>query len=390
MLSALIFLNATLFERLVSVKIWYIQLGSGDIFILIYFLYVAFTRKRILIPREFLILAVLFATSILLSIIANLSIFGFNTLVTVPLKIILAGIICSSILKSKSTSRYTILIDINIILYIFFLIFLSDALQITNLEFFNRNELVAYTSALFCLRAVSVNMAGNREVLSLAQLWLPIGILGFIIIIAQSRQSFLALIAASFALYLYSSLNKKAYILRGLVLLFCLTLITEGISTIELDGYEGSRLKTLQTLEPATRADRQRLANIFQGINGVIEKPIFGHGPTSFRRNNEFDKVSHNSYITAAYELGLFGLIIVVSAYIRLARPLSIKTQDLSLRRSSLAIGCMIVFFITQSAFIETLGKAPFYIFILCSVYIVQKAMQISLLSTNLKRDFNG
>jgi O-antigen ligase len=353
------------------------QVGPGDIFILMYFITVLLSGKRILIRNEFLILALVFATIILLSMIANVSIFGLNTLVTVPLKIVLVGIFCTDLLKSKLNRLDTIVIDLNIAINCFLLVFLSDALEITSFELFNRNELVAYTSALFCLRVVAMTQERNIGTDSSVPIWFPLLILGLMAIIAQSRQSLFALIVAGLVIYMLFSSSKTSFFLKIIVSGLCITLFVSVVSNMQFEGYQGARLKTLQNFEPATRADKQRLENISQGINGAIEKPIFGHGPTSFRRNNEFDKVAHNSYITAVYELGFVGLIVILTTFMRLARPLMIKTQNLRLRRSSIAIGGLAIFFFVQSLFIEFLGKAPFYIFLLCSIYIVQKVKNI-------------
>lgn len=386
MIAILTFLNLTLYERLFSVNIGFMQLGPGEIFILMYFPTMLLAKKRILILKEFYILALVFATIILLSLISNISMFGLNTLVNVPLKIILVGIFCSILLNSKPNRFDSIFIDLNIVLNFFFLILFSDALQISNFELFNRNEMLAYTSALFCLRVVAKTRAANLATTSSFLFWFPLLILGFMAIIAQSRQSILAIIIAGLGVYILSSSSKASYFFKFAVSGLCIGLLVSFMANVQLDGYQGARLKTIQNLEPETRADKQRLENIFQGVNGVIEKPFFGHGPTSFRRNNQFNKVAHNAYITTAYELGFVGLIVFLIIFIRLARPLRIKTQNLSLSRSSLAIGGFAIFFIVQSAFIEVLGKAPFYIFILCSSYIVQKVAAYNSLKINLNR----
>ena len=83
-------------------------------------------------------------------------------------------------------------------------------------------------------------------------------------------------------------------------------------------------------------------------------------------------KVAHNTYISTAYELGIIGIIILVSVLIYMSKTLFIKSNNINFQRSSVMIGGLVVFFIVQVAFIESLPKAPLYIFMLVTFTILR------------------
>ena len=143
--------------------------------------------------------------------------------------------------------------------------------------------------------------------------------------------------------------------------------------TIELSGYSGNRLKTLQTLEPSTRADKQRLSNIIQSYNGFKKSPIFGNGPTSFIRNNPYNKVAHNTYASTLYELGLIGLIVLFFIFKKLLMTINLKTYDERSRLFSKLVAAFSIFLIFQSLFIEALPKAPIYIILACCISLIKR-----------------
>ena len=145
-----------------------------------------------------------------------------------------------------------------------------------------------------------------------------------------------------------SSLNNKILVRRGLLTLGLFSIFVSFFLTIELSGYAGSRIQTLQTLEPSNRADKQRLANIIQSYEGFIESPIIGNGPTSFIRNNPYNKVAHNTYASTLYELGLVGIIVLLMLLKKLLMTASIQTYDERSRLFAKLIACYAIFLIFQ------------------------------------------
>lgn len=364
MLPAIIFLNLQLFERFISIDIGFIEIGPGEIFIFLYLTYNFLLKKEIKIYREFLILSILFALCILISLISNSAIYGINSLVNIAIKIIFVGIVCSNFSNKKIHPLYPPLINFNIFLYVVFLIFLSGLYSAP--ELFNRNELILYASALLAIKAVASYKTNTfRKDSLLPYYFSTVFILFSLAIIGQSRQAILAGIFMAVSIYIVSSktllqLLTKSFVAVALVISFSFLVIN-----LELDGKQAARLKTITNLEPANRADMHRLNNIIQGYEGFVEKPFFGHGSTSFKRNNLYGKVAHNTYISTAYELGIVGIMILLSVFARMIKTLFIKSNDRNFQNSSVMIGGLVVFFIVQIAFIETLAKAPLYVFLL-------------------------
>ena len=73
-----------------------------------------------------------------------------------------------------------------------------------------------------------------------------------------------------------------------------------------------------KSLNKSFSTDSARFKYLKNSYEGFIEKPIFGHGLASFRRNNPVFTddgrlvrypVTHNDFAQIVYELGLIGLI---------------------------------------------------------------------------------
>ena len=292
----------------------------------------------------------------------NGSYYGLNSLFTIPAKIIVGAIIASQLLSSNLDRRYVLLIDINIFIFIFIQLFLTDASPFFSFELFNRNETLAYISCLFCLRTTIIFLAKVGKFNFMKNVFAPFLIILSCALVVQSRQASLAALMFIGSYYLFSSINRKVLLRRSL---FAISIFMASVSfflTIELSGYSGNRLKTLQTLEPSTRADKQRLSNIIQSYNGFKKSPIFGNGPTSFIRNNPYNKVAHNTYASTLYELGLIGLIVLFFIFKKLLMTINLKTYDERSRLFSKLVAAFSIFLIFQSLFIEALPKAPIYI----------------------------
>lgn len=379
MYMALLFLNLQLLERVFSLDVGYLKIGPGELFILIFLFYRLIVKKSATIPKDFLLVAFGFFAIILAGLISNAALYGVNSMITIPARILVVGVICSDLAKTRYSRTAAFVTNFNIFIFFLLLIFLSGVLPIAYAELFNRNELMAYTSALLALRVVNLSKVGAQRVVSWASLfWLTAGCLLFMAFVGQSRQALIASAIMIFVIYIVTSKNNVALLGRVVIgSLFIATLFL-AISNITLDGYQGARLQTLQTFEPATSADRQRLANIFQGIEGARDKPIFGNGATSFIRNNEFKKVAHNTYVSTVYEFGVVGLLVLIGILLRMLKPMFINKVSINFQRAALVVGGLSVYFMAQIVFIESYAKAPIYILMMCSFYILHRSKDLS------------
>ncbi len=368
MLYALIFLNLTIFERIINFNIGFMSIGIGDIFIILFLFFNIFGSKKLNIDRGIFILAILIFITIFSSLILNGTYYGLNSLFTIPAKILVGAIIATHILSSKINRKHILILDINIFIFILIELFLSDASPFFSFEYFNRNETLAYISCLFCLRSTCIYIGKIEDFNFTNHVLIPFLIIFSCALIVQSRQASLAAMVFIASYYLISSINKKFFIRRSLITIGIFGILISFFLTIEVSGYAGSRIQTLQTLEPSNRADQQRLANIIQSYEGFIESPIIGNGPTSFIRNNAFNKVAHNTYASTLYELGLVGLVVLFMLFKKLLMTANIETYNERSRLFAKLIASFGLFLIFQSLFIEALPKAPLYIILSCCI----------------------
>jgi O-antigen ligase len=64
-----------------------------------------------------------------------------------------------------------------------------------------------------------------------------------------------------------------------------------------------------------------RLFYIIDGLEKILQRPLFGYGIGSFRYN--YSLYSHNNYIEVAYSLGIIGLLIYYNIYFNIFRSIS-------------------------------------------------------------------
>ena len=91
-----------------------------------------------------------------------------------------------------------------------------------------------------------------------------------------------------------------------------------------------------ESLNKSFSTDSARFKYLKNSYEGFIEKPIFGHGMASFRRDNPVfaddgsllrHPVTHNDFAQIIYELGLIGLIIFLGMLYFNLKSLSINMQ---------------------------------------------------------------
>ncbi|MDA9997921.1 O-antigen ligase family protein [Gammaproteobacteria bacterium] len=229
-----------------------------------------------------------------------------------------------------------------------------------DLEFFNRNELASYLMALFYLISVRLIIT-NR----IARSSLPIVFflaMMFVFFVTFSRQAIISSTLTLFIFTVFIGSTKSKF----LIVSACIAILSLTVNLISTSERDNQRIDTIVNLEPATRADKQRLENIIFGLSESVDKPFFGHGPQSFIRNSPHNKVAHNTYITTIYEYGLFGIFFLFYILYKLIRPLRS-----SLKSSSNYIKFIAIFpssYVFQLFFIESFAKIPIYIFLGSSI----------------------
>ncbi len=366
MIFTLLFIVGSISERLFNIEIGPIRLGPGDLVILLSLPYAVIVLGKI--RTIFLKLAVLAFIVIFISIFMNSYSYGYNTLITVPLRIIVAGIIAHELLTLTRPALWVIICSITYIISLILAMFFSDGSPIQIIELFNRNELLGY-SVVLVLLALFASYKRNdllKRPIGFREISLVIFLI-FVATIMQSRQNILSLMIGLFILFTF--LPPRTKLLALSFSFACALLIGPFIvKTVVLNERLSARLSTVTEFEPATRADKYRLSNIIQAIDGFNRSPVYGNGPTSFIRNNEHNKVAHSTPFSVLYELGALGLILLFTIFYFIIRlPLTLKKYD-TLQPSLAIIASLMPVIVIQSFFIELLPKAPLYVYLAISI----------------------
>ena len=365
----LVFLISTLSERLVNIDIGPLRLSIGDVCLLFSIPYLIILNSRI--QKIFCYLAIFAFLVILSSIVYNTYPFGFNSLISIPLRIIASYIIFLELQRLQTPGYWKQVIHFTIFVLIFCLLFLSDAAVYSILDIFNRNELLAYIISLFLLSNV-IKTKYNQDISDRGVI-LHLLIILFVIflsLLVGSRQHLLGLsIGVLFLLFLLPiRIKVLAMFVVAAISLVSLPTITQKILSNERSI---ARAETIIKFEPATRADQFRLNNITQAINGFQESYVFGNGPTSFRRDNKYDKVAHSTPFSVAYEFGVLGLFWLLLVLYFILRPAFSKRRLFYNRKSQILAIYLLPCVIIQALFMELLAKAPLYVFLACGMYLM-------------------
>ena len=362
----LLFIVGSISERIFNIEIGPIRFGAGDLVIILSVPYAVLVYGKI--KTVFLKLAALAFVVVFLAIFLNSYSFGYNSLITVPLRVIAAGVIANELLKLNRPTLWIYICAIMYFLSLFFGMFFSDGSVIQIIELFNRNELLGYSVVLVIL-ALFASYKRNTDVdkpIGLKQ----VGLILFLVCVAailQSRQNVLALFVGMLVLFTFLPARAKAISMTGSIVLL-LSLGPLIASKVSEDERLTARLSTVIEFEPATRADNYRLSNILQAIEGFKNSPIYGNGPTSFRRDNIYNKVSHSTPFSILYELGLFGLTFLATVFYLIVR-LPIQLKKTTVRQPAMImLASLMPVIVIQSFFIELLPKATMYVYLGVSV----------------------
>lgn len=366
----LVFLLGTLFERFLNVEIGPLRLGPGDIVVLLSLPYCMLKYR--FIKTYFLQLAGFTFLVILISILFNSFNYGFNSLITVPLRVVAAGVIANELLSLNRHSAWAMFFSLIYFLTIVMAVFFSDGSSLSFYELFNRNELLCYSVvfvilALFC----AANSKTGISTLKFQHISILVLLLGAALML-QSRQNVMAILVAFGCVFWVLPLKKKM-----LVLIFLAgSIVVSAPLIMKLVGSNerlNARVSTVVDLEPATRADKYRLNNIIQAVEGFERSPIYGNGPTSFRRDNVYNKVAHSTPFSVIYELGLLGLGCLLLVFYKILRA-SFKLLVSSRSSPYFALlASLLPVVVVQSFFIELLPKAPLYVYLAIAVVVMLK-----------------
>ena len=221
--------------------------------------------------------------------------------------------------------------------------------------------------ALFCSfnhRVVSTKALSGKHILVPFILIVVAGVIA-------SRQNILAVLVGFLALFFFLK-PKQKMIVGTMVVCFGIIVGPFVISKIASDERMSARLSTVTEFEPATRADKYRLANIIQAVEGFQRSPVFGNGPTSFKRNNQFDKVAHSTPFSALYELGLLGLLFLIAIFWNIMRFPFYLRRVLNPHPAAVIFASLMPLIVVQSFFIELLPKAPLFVYFALSIAALQ------------------
>lgn len=155
----------------------------------------------------------------------------------------------------------------------------------------------------FCLIAVvglllCAYWLNNKRASLLRWLWLaPIGVLGYAILLTQSRGGFVALVAG-LAVYAWHRFGWMKSLLLGAVFLPAALVVFAGRQT---------------TISAEESTGQSRIQLWSDGLQYVREAPLFGIGANEYGERS--GHVAHNSFLHAFAELGLFGGVLFLGAF---------------------------------------------------------------------------
>jgi len=365
----LIFILGVLSERFFKLNIGILQLSTGDLVILAALPWLYFNGGRL--PKWTLYISGFTFLSLFIPMLLNNGM-GLNSMISVPLKLLVSGIVYYELSHLQKRSVWILLVGALIILFSINTV-LFTGLGYFSEEIFNRNELYSYMLGLSCLYLLIYrrNEKSDRKFIrvTLALICLLI----FLGLIVQSRQSIIATSVILLLSIIYF-VNFKNILAISFVLLVTAVVITKPLLQGLSDDRFMKRIETVTALDPQTRADMFRLNNALYVINNFDKAPWFGKGATSFIKEGPYEKVVHNAYLTSLYETGLFGLSVLIGSLLFMLRPFRHGLRNRKMLPISLVLpSFFMVAFVIQALFIEILAKTAFYVLIGCSAYLIKE-----------------
>lgn len=331
-------------ERIVHVQFFGMVLGFFDLFLLIHVILIRINKSRIPVIIPFFVIYFIVIN------LYNLSYreISYSAIVTIPLKFGLALSLSRISLSAKYVQN---LILIQFLVLVLLLLLMSDGSPFNSLHFMNRNETIAYILATIFLV--------KRDKFKLILLAILI-VLSFVV---QSRQIvFATVVGGVIYMLVHMSWKRRIY-----TLIIALPIIYMGHHVYNkflgsLSVYEARRYSIITPVEERTHGDRVRYENIMFGLKNFKQSPLLGQGAGSYIRDNPYNKVAHNYYVTALYESGLIGLFLFLLLIIFMFK--TVRKQ----RIETLILMIMLV----ELNFIEALGKWFFFIYIIKCIHLYE------------------
>tara|TARA_B100000965_G_C19078808_1_gene535324 strand:- start:84 stop:536 length:453 start_codon:yes stop_codon:yes gene_type:complete len=125
------------------------------------------------------------------------------------------------------------------------------------------------------------------------------------------------------------------------------------------------------------KTDDIRYVFVKESLDRILKKPILGYGTGSFgtifidevKSGHDFSKhkTPHNQYLYVWFELGIFGLLLLLAIFFNQIREL-FKMKD-GLHRILLPLSFMFLMLVDSYLFIFTLTIAYIYLFTIYSRY---------------------
>ena len=268
------------------------QLGLGDLLLICAPLVLVLQNYKM---SRWSFFAAIITFFLLVQVTIYNDLIGVNATITLPLKLVIAGLLYQRLKQVKSVALWQKITFSSLLAIIGLLIFISG-FSLFNLELFNRNELISYILAFSAIYLCLI----QRQMISDKKLFLTHLVMFLIfstaVIVAESRQGILVMITI-FLCYFFLLIKMKNF-LKVILLALSLSVPLTVATVYQFSGeYGQSRINTLQTFEPKTQADNYRLLNALYVINNFQSAPFFGHGNNSFIEDGPFRKVVHNAYL---------------------------------------------------------------------------------------------
>ncbi len=179
---------------------------------------------------------------------------------------------------------------------------------------------------------------------------------------------------------IYYSINRKD-ILRGFaffLLLFSFQLLIYNSTSVYKTRFDAVSNIIKNNGDSGTgKTDDIRYVFVKESLDRILKKPILGYGTGSFgtifidevKSGHDFSKhkTPHNQYLYVWFELGIFGLLLLLSIFFNQIREL-FKMKD-GLHRILLPLSFMFLMLVDSYLFIFTLTIAYIYLFTIYSRY---------------------
>ena len=346
-------------------RFFYDLLGGRVLFLVSSILMIAayFFLNKLKITKEFLILAFLFFSAFLSSIIVSDN-FSFHTSYITTYVRILYGAVIFSFLMSDEKSKSSILFLLGVICYL--TLFESGVFFFKNIDpIININEILIYLLLILALFPLFKDNTGGKD------MYLYLLFIGLIFLYSGSRQAILSLAFGVFLLLIYSlrraPLKRIALNFIYVIVLFLplaylvVTSFDAGDMWVEKIAFINIFSEDFMSIKYA--GDNKRIeAALFVYGSISFDYYLFGHGVGSSMVNYGKGMVLHNGYLTILYELGVLGIFAVMYMLIVSFRPFVYSFGHNGVKYEYVISSVLLPGIFIQSLFIEILPKPTLFI----------------------------